>query len=76
MNDQNQIADEENKQDKWNRGLDIFIESVIKPDPALRQCAHNQLCYNELMDVRKEVLNYLKTKRSVSYTHLTLPTTD
>ena len=63
MNDQNQIADEENKQDKWNRGLDIFIESVIKHDPALRQCAHNQLCYNELMDVRKEVLNYLKTKR-------------
>ena len=63
MKDQNQIADEENKQDKWNRGLDIFIESVIKPDPALRQCAHIQLCYNELMDLRREVLNYLKTKR-------------
>ena len=63
MKDQNQIADEENKQDKWNRGLDIFIESVIKPDPALRQCAHNQLCYNELMDLRREVLNYHKTKR-------------
>jgi len=43
MNDQNQIADEENKQDKWNRGLDIFIESVIKPDPALRQCTTNIL---------------------------------
>ena len=63
MNDQNQIADEENKQDKWNRGLDIFIESVIKPDPALRQCAHNQRCFNELMDVREEVLNHLKTLR-------------
>jgi len=63
MNDQNQIPDEENKQDKWNRGLDIFIESVIKPDPALRQCAHNQRCFNELMDVREEVLNHLKTLR-------------
>jgi|TARA_B100001142_G_scaffold328698_1_gene389525 hypothetical protein len=63
MKDQNQIADEENKQDKWNRGLDIFIESVIKPDPALRQCAHNQRCFNELMDVREEVLNHLKTLR-------------
>ena len=62
MKDQNQISNDESKQDKWNRGLDIFIESVIKPDPSLRQCAHNQLCYNELMDVRKEVLNYLKTK--------------
>ena len=36
MKDQNQIPDGESKQDKWNRGLDIFIESVIKPDPALR----------------------------------------
>ena len=63
MKDQNSIDDYDSKQEKWNRGLDIFIESVIKPDPALRQCAHNQLCYNELMDVRKEVLNYLKTKR-------------
>jgi hypothetical protein len=63
MKDQNSINEYDSKQEKWNRGLDIFIESVIKPDPALRQCAHNQLCYNELMDVRKEVLNYLKTKR-------------
>ena len=63
MKDQNQIPDGESKQDKWNRGLDIFIESVIKPDPALRQCAHNQLCYHELMDVRQDVLDYLKTKR-------------
>ena len=63
MKDQNQIPDGETKQDKWNRGLDIFIESVIKPDPSLRQCAHNQRCYHELMDVRQDVLNYLKTKR-------------
>ena len=46
MRDQNSIPDYESKQDKWNRGLDIFIESVIKPDPALRQCAHNQKCYH------------------------------
>ncbi len=63
MKDQNQIADEENKQDKWNRGLDIFIESVHKPDSSLRQCAHNQKCYHELMDVRKDVLEYLNTLR-------------
>ena len=62
MKDQNQISGGESKQDKWNRGLDIFIESVIKPDPALRQCAHNQLCYHELMDVREDVLNYLKQR--------------
>ena len=39
MKDQNTIPDGETKQDKWNRGLDIFIESVIEPDPALRACA-------------------------------------
>ena len=45
MKDQYSISDDESKQDKWNRGLDLFIESVLKPDPALRQCAHNQRCY-------------------------------
>ena len=63
MKDQYTIDDGESKQDKWNRGLDIFIESVIKPDAALRQCAHNQKCYHELMDVRTEVLNHLKSLR-------------
>ena len=42
MNDRYTINDGESKQDKWNRGLDLFVESVLKPDPALRQCAHNQ----------------------------------
>jgi hypothetical protein len=63
MKDQNSINDCESKQDKWNRGLDIFIESVHKPDASLRECAHNQKCYNELMDVRSEVLKHLKTLR-------------
>ena len=63
MRDQNPIPSGETKQDKWNRGLDIFIESVIKPDASLRQCAHNQKCFHELMDVREEVLKHLKTLR-------------
>ena len=63
MNDQNNLEDNESKQEKWNRGLDIFIESVHKPDHSLRQCARNQKCYNELMDVRDEVLKHLKTLR-------------
>ena len=63
MRDQNHITDDETRKDKWNRGLDIFIESVHKPDAALRQCAHNQRCFNELMDVREEVLKHLKTRR-------------
>ena len=63
MKDQYTINDGESKKDKWNRGLDIFIESVIEPDPNLGGCAHNQKCYHELMDVRQNVLEYLKTLR-------------
>jgi hypothetical protein len=63
MKDQNVISDTETKRDKWNRGLDLFIESVLKPDSSLRQCAHNQKCFHELMDVREDVLHFLKSKR-------------
>jgi hypothetical protein len=53
----------ETQEDKWNRGLDLLIESVHKPDSELRNCAHNQLCYHELMYIRENVLQYLKTLR-------------
>ena len=55
--------DNESKKDKINRGLDLFIESVLKPDPVLRQCAHNQKCYHELMEIREQVLQYLPSLR-------------
>lgn len=63
MTNQNQTLDNESAEIKWNRGLDLFIESVLKPDQELRQCAHNQKCYHELMYVRENVLEYLKTIR-------------
>jgi hypothetical protein len=63
MKDQNPVIDKESKDVKWNRGLDLFIESVHKPDNELRQCAHNQKCFTELMEVRATVLEYLKTIR-------------
>ena len=63
MKDQNTIFDNQTQDQKWNRGLDLYIESVHKPDPRLRGCAHNQKCYNELMAVREHVLEYVKTLR-------------
>jgi len=57
------IYDAESKKDKRNRGLDLFIESVHKPDHELRQAAHDQRCYHELMDVREVILEHLKTLR-------------
>ena len=63
MKDQYVIDDGESQSVKWNRGLDLFIESVLKPDPQLRQCAHNQKCYHELMWMRENILEHLKTLR-------------
>jgi len=44
-------------------GLTLFEESVLKPDPRLRQCARNQGCYDELLQIRADVLQYLHDKR-------------
>ena len=60
MKDQGSIDVDETKIEKYKRALDIFIESVQKPDNQLRSCAHNQKCYNELMEVRETVLVYLQ----------------
>ncbi len=53
----------ESPDQKFNRGLDLFAESVLKPDHELRQCSHNQECFHELMYIRSYVLDYLKTLR-------------
>ena len=71
MKDQNSVDNIESKIDKYNRAVDIFIESVQKPDTALRSCAHNQKCYNELMDVREQVLDYVYTLRQKDNTSST-----
>ena len=63
MKDQNTIINQETKTEKFNRALDLYIESVHKPDHVLRSCAHNQHCFDELMQIRNDVLEYVKTKR-------------
>ena len=61
MHDQNSIDKDETSAEKYQRALDLFTESVMKPDPDLRGCAYNQGCYDDLMEIRKHVLEYLKT---------------
>ena len=56
---------------KYDRALTLFQESVLKPDHKLRACAYNHDCFNELMEIREHVLEYLKTLREV--THHTNP---
>jgi hypothetical protein len=67
MYDQNSIDESQSKQDKRNRALGLFVESVLKPDTQLRQCAHNQQCFNELIEWRDEVLEYLQKRREEEF---------
>ena len=55
------------KKTKRRDALTIFMESVHKPDNRLRSCAHNQECFNELMDWREEVLQYLDQRRKEEF---------
>jgi len=60
MKDQNTLDENESHLEKWNRAKAIFIESLIKPDNTLRSCAHNQKCYNELMQLREDVIQIVR----------------
>ena len=66
MHDQNSIGDE-SASVKYQWALDLFTESVLKPDHDLRGCAYNQDCFNELMEIREHVLQYLKTLKEVTH---------
>ena len=43
----------------YNDAMDLFIMSVYKPDPELRAEAMETGCYQELMQIREDVLEYL-----------------
>ena len=66
MKDQASVG-KESASIKYDRALALFTESVMKPDHDLRGCSHNQGCYNELMEMREHVLEYLKTLKEVTY---------
>ena len=70
MRDQGSVGSE-SSEIKYDRALSLFEESVLAPDHKLRGCAHNQGCFDELMEIREHVLKYLKTLREV--THHTNP---
>ena len=50
----------ETKQEKWERGKTLMLESLHKPDDRLRGCSHNQECYHELMEIRDQVIEMVR----------------
>ena len=63
MKDQASVG-KESSAIKYDRALSLFTESVMKPDHDLRGCAHNQGCFDELMALRDEVIDYVKTLKN------------
>ena len=59
MKDQKSIDRSETSVERYQRAVDLVIESLYKPDDTIRSCAHNQRCFDEMMSVREDVLRYL-----------------
>ena len=55
------------KHEKRRDALGLFYESVLKQDHQLRQCAHNQECFNVLREWRTDVIRYLDERRNKEF---------
>ena len=50
----------ETKQEKWDRGKTLLLESLYKPHSKLRGCAYNQGCYDEMIEIRDQVIELVR----------------
>ena len=64
MKDQKSLDEKLTSYEKWDRARAIFLESLMQPDNHLRSCAYNQQCYDELMEIRDDVLD--RTQKMVN----------
>ena len=55
------------RQTKRKDAFFIFYESVLKPDHELREYAHDEECYHELMEWRDEIVEYLDRRRNEEF---------
>ena len=46
--------------ESWDRARTLLLESLYKPDTRLRGCAHNQECYDDLMQLRDQIIEYVQ----------------
>ena len=46
--------------EKWDRAKTLMLESLYKPDTKLRGCAYNQECYNEMIEIRDQVIELVR----------------
>ena len=46
--------------EKWDRGKTLLLESLYKPDSKLRGCAYNQGCFDEMIEIRDQVIELVR----------------
>tara|TARA_Y100001963_G_C6623230_1_gene372769 strand:+ start:227 stop:562 length:336 start_codon:yes stop_codon:yes gene_type:complete len=61
MKDQKSLDKKETALEKWDRAKTLMLESLYKPDSTLRSCAYNQGCKDDLMKMREEVIEIVKS---------------
>ena len=50
---------EQNAEERWDRCRTLLLESLYKPDSKLRGFAYNQDCFDEMISIRDEVIDYV-----------------
>ena len=60
MKDQKSLDKKLTTYERWDAAHAIFLESLMKPDNHLRSCAYNQQCYDDLMQIRDQVIDHAK----------------
>ena len=58
------MSTDNEKQKKRRDAFNLLYESILKPDHQLREIAHEQKCYYELMEWRNEILFHLDGRRN------------
>mgnify|MGYP000465827320 CR=1 FL=1 len=52
---------------RWNDALDLFTESIGKPEHEIRAALRDCHCCNEYYEVRKLVYSYLTQKKAIQF---------
>ena len=60
MKDQKSLDKKLTTYERWDAAHSIFLESLMIPDNHLRSCAYNQQCYDDLMQIRDQVIDHAK----------------
>ena len=55
-----QSIDPSSAHESWDRAKTLLLESLHKPDNHLRSCAHNQHCYDDMIMLRDQIIEYVQ----------------